>query len=219
MSQNKKHDAYKETARMEQKPATGKEGEEQRAGGPSEESREQPGEDLAALKAELEQARAEAAENLDKFLRARADLENVRRRADSDVANAHKFAIEKFASELLSVRDSLELARAVEVENPGEAALAKMHEGLDLTLKQLDTVFDKFQLQIIDPVGEKFDPERHQAMSMVESEEVSPNHIVTVIQKGCLLHGRLLRPAMVIVAKARNRTALQGDEAEPADEG
>ena len=161
-------------------------------------------EDLSVetLQAELEQARLEAADHKDKFIRARAEVDNMRRRAELDVANAHKFGIEKFAGEVLTVRDSLELARAVDLSAGDEQALSKMHEGLDLTLKQLDAVFDKFGLTVLDPQGEKFDPERHQAMSMVESDEVQPNHILTVVQKGCLLNERLLRPAMVIIAKA-----------------
>lgn len=151
----------------------------------------------------LEQAQAEAADAKDKMLRAVAESENIRRRAETDVANAHKFAIERFASEVLAVRDSLELARAVEIQDADNEALAKMHEGIDLTLKQLDSTFEKFNLTVIDPTGEKFNPEHHQAMSMVESDEHEPNHVVAVVQKGCLLHDRLVRPAMVMVSKPK----------------
>ena len=161
-----------------------------------------PVEDIARLKAELEAAKAEAAENRDKFLRARADAENARRRAEIDVANAHKYGIERFAAELLAVRDSLELARAVNIDEGNQSALAKMHEGLDLTLKQMDNVFRRFSVTIIDPAGQKFDPEKHHAIGMVESREVPPNHVVSVMQKGAMLHERVLRPALVVVAKA-----------------
>ncbi|HEX7044833.1 MAG TPA: nucleotide exchange factor GrpE [Burkholderiales bacterium] len=174
-----------------------------------------PVEDIARLKAELEAAKAQAAENQDKFLRARADAENARRRAEIDVANAHKYGIERFAAELLTVRDSLELARAVNIDHENQSALAKMHEGLDLTLKQMDDVFRKFALTIIDPTGQKFDPEKHHAISMVESREVPPNHVVSVMQKGALLHERVLRPALVVVAKAPSEAAGGAPEGEP----
>jgi molecular chaperone GrpE len=151
----------------------------------------------------LEQAQAETADAKDKMLRAVAESENIRRRAETDVANAHKFAIEKFASEVLAVRASLELARAVEIQDNDNEVLSKMHEGIDLTLKQLDSTFEKFNLMVIDPTGEKFNPEHHQAMSMVESDDHEPNHVVTVVQKGCLLHDRLIRPAMVMVSKPK----------------
>ena len=157
---------------------------------------------LGQIREELEQARQEAAASLDKYLRAKAEVENPRRRAEIDVANARKFGIERFATELLAVRDSLELARTVDIQQENQSALEKMHEGLDLTLKLLDTVFEKFTLNIIDPQGEKFDPERHQAMSVVENTVTPPGHVVQVVQKGYMLHERLLRPAMVIVAKA-----------------
>ncbi|MFL6656300.1 MAG: nucleotide exchange factor GrpE [Sulfurifustis sp.] len=163
----------------------------------------------SALKAELEAAKAQAVENLDKFLRARAETENVRRRAETDVANAHKYAIERFAGELLAVRDSLELARTVDIQQENQTALAKMHEGLDLTLKLMDDAFRKFSLVAIDPKGEKFDASRHHAISMVESSEVPPKHVLNVMQKGYLLHDRVLRPAMVVVARAPGDGAKQ----------
>jgi molecular chaperone GrpE len=156
----------------------------------------------AQLRAELEAAQAQASQNLEKFMRVAADMENTRRRAQIDVANAHKYAIERFASELLPVRDSLEFARTVDIRQESETALQKMHEGLDLTLKLMDDVFRKFGLNVIDPAGEKFDPTKHHAISMVESAEVPPNHVVNVMQKGYVLQDRVLRPAMVVVAKA-----------------
>ena len=158
--------------------------------------------DLKPLQAALETARAQAAENLDKFLRAKAETENVRRRAEIDVSAAHKYAVERFAAEIVAVRDSLELARPVDLRQENATALQKMHEGLDLTLRLLDSVFQKFGITLIDPRGEKFDPTRHQAISMVDSEQVAPDHVVNVVQKGYLLHERLLRPAMVVVARA-----------------
>ncbi len=158
--------------------------------------------EVEQLRSELEQARAEAAESLDKFLRARAEMENYRKRAETDVANARKYAVERFAGEIVNVRDSLDLARMVELPTDSNPAVLKMHEGLDLTLKLLDSVFQKFSLTLFDPKGEKFDPERHQAISMVESQEIEPHYVVNVVQKGYLLHDRLLRPAMVIVARA-----------------
>jgi len=157
-----------------------------------------------ALAAALEAARRELAAAQDRFLRAKAETENVRRRAETDVANAHRFAIERFAAELLSVRDSLDLAQNVEIEQGENEAVKKMREGLTLTLKLMDDVFGKFSISLIDPKGEKFDPERHHALSMIESAEVPANHVVNVVQKGYLLHDRVLRPAMVMVAKAKS---------------
>jgi len=158
--------------------------------------------EIDQLRAELEQARTEAGENLDRFLRAKAEAENIRRRAEADVTAAHKYALDRFAAEIISVRDSLDLARMVELPKDTSPAVQKMHEGLNLTLKLLDSVFQKFGVTLLDPKGQKFDPERHQAISMVESVEVPPGHVVNVVQKGYLLNDRLLRPAMVVVARA-----------------
>lgn len=158
--------------------------------------------DMETLKAELEAAQAQAAENLDKFMRAKAETENVRRRAETDVASAHKFAIERFALEMLAVKDSLERARTVDLKT-SDAALEKMFEGIDLTLKLMDSIFQKFALTEISPAkGDKFDPEKHQAMSAQDNAEVPPNHVLMALQKGYLLNNRLLRPALVIVARA-----------------
>lgn len=162
----------------------------------------EPGTETQQLQAELEKVRAEAAENLDRFLRARAEAENMRKRGELELAATRKFAIERFASEIVAVRDSLELARMVELPKDSNPAVQKMHEGLDLTLKLLDGIFQKFGLVLLDPQGQKFDPERHQAISMVDSAEVPPGHVVNVVQKGFLLNDRLLRPAMVVVARA-----------------
>lgn len=163
------------------------------------------------LQAELERALAVVAENEDKYLRAKADMENLRRRTGIEMVNAKKYAIEKFAAEVLAVKDSLELARAVDFEQGNEAAVEKMFEGLDLTLKLMNNVFEKFSLQEVNPEkGEKFDPQKHQAMSTMESEDVAPNHVVSVVQKGYLLNDRLLRPAMVIVAKTKSEQNQAG---------
>lgn len=155
---------------------------------------------------ELETLRAEVAENLDKFLRAKAETENVRRRSEADVANARKFAIEKFAAEILIIRDSLEIARSLDLKENNQDALDKMHEGMDLTLKQFDATFEKFQMEIVDPGGEKFNPDLHQAISMIDSHEVAANHVISVVQTGCTISERLLRPALVIVSNG------QGDQ-------
>ena len=162
----------------------------------------EPVPEIDQLRAELEQARTEAGENLDRFLRAKAEAENTRRRAEADVTAAHKYALDRFAAEIISVRDSLDLARMVELPKDTSPAVQKMHEGLDLTLKLMDSVFQKFGVTRLDPKGQKFDPERHQAISMVDSAEVPPGHVVNVVQKGYLLNDRLLRPAMVVVARA-----------------
>jgi len=159
----------------------------------------EPAPEIKQLQADLEHARAEAAENMDRFLRAKAEVENTRKRAQADVVSAHKYALERFAAEIITVRDSLELAQMVELPVDSSPAVQKMHEGLDLTLKLMDSIFQKFGLTSLNPKGEKFDPERHQAISLVEAEEVPPNHVVNVVQKGYLLNDRLLRPAMVVV--------------------
>ena len=150
---------------------------------------------------QLAAAEAQAAENWDQFLRAQAEMENLRRRAQRDVENARKFALEKFAKELLGVKDSLEMG--LNAAREGDAPdIAKLIEGTDLTLKQLGQAFEKNALIEIDPVGEKFNPERHEAMAMQASTEHEPNTVMTVVQKGYTLNERLIRPAMVLVAKA-----------------
>ncbi len=153
-----------------------------------------PAPDIAALLKKLE---TEAAELRDAWLRSRADLENIRKQAATDVARAHKYGIERFAGELLDVKDSLESSLAAE-----NASLATLRAGVLLTLKQLSAAFDKAQIVEIEAQGRKFDPHRHQAMAMVESEEPA-NTVVQVFQKGYLLADRVLRPAMVAVAKSK----------------
>mgnify|MGYP005988782197 CR=1 FL=1 len=151
---------------------------------------------------EVERLSAEVSQLKDDFLRAKADAENARKRAQTEVANARRYALEGFASELLNVRDSLDLARAVDLQQT-EGVVESVVEGLELTLRQLDSAFERFSIHELSPeVGDKLDPESHQAMSLIESSDVSPNHICQVIQKGYRLNDRLLRPARVLVAKA-----------------
>jgi len=145
----------------------------------------------------LQKAEADAQEHRDAFLRAKAETENMRKRAQTDVANAHKYAVESFATELLAVKDSLEAALATE-----NASADNLKSGVELTLKQLKAVFDKFNLAEENPVSQKFDPHRHQAISMVEAE-AEPNSVVSVLQKGYKLNDRVIRPALVTVAKAK----------------
>lgn len=151
---------------------------------------------------ELAVAREEIAKLKDAFMRAKAEEENVRRRTEKEVANSRKFAVEGFAKEMLNVRDSLKLASDVEIADDADETIKSIHQGVEITLKQLDSVFAKFSLVEISPnAGDKLDPNLHQAMSMVESDEQESGKIISVIQAGFQLHDRLLRPAMVIVAK------------------
>jgi molecular chaperone GrpE len=154
--------------------------------------------DPEQLQQELEAARQEAGDNLDKALRAHAEMENLRKRVARDIENAHKFALEGFVTELLPVLDSLELG----LEAAGSAAEAdSLREGMDLTLKKFRDTLDKFGVTVIDPQGEKFDPQRHEAVTMQELEGTASGTVISVMQKGYDLNGRLVRPAMVIVAK------------------
>ncbi len=173
--------------------------------------------DVEALRRDLDSAMTEIEELKDKFLRAKAETENTRRRADNEVANVRNYAIERFASEMLTVRDSLELAKAVDLDEQDATALETMLEGLELTLRQMDSVFEKFAIRVVAPEpGEKLDPDRHQAMSIQESSDIQPNHIHSIIQKGYTLQDRLIRPAMVVVAKAAEPTASEPPEQEKA---
>lgn len=139
----------------------------------------------------------------DEALRARAEVDNIRKRSQAEVASIRRYAVEGFARELLGVRDSLDLARGVDLSASDGDVAEKVVEGLDITLKQLDSLMEKFSIQAVEPeVGEKLDPELHQAVSTVEIDELEPNCIHQCIQKGYRLHDRLLRPAMVIVAKS-----------------
>ena len=148
----------------------------------------------------LEDARGKADEHWDQVVRLQAEMDNLRKRSGRDLANAHKFALEGFANELLPVRDSLEMGLAAfDVEG---AETATLKEGVELTLQMLSTAMDKAAIKEVNPQDERFDPDFHQAMSMQERDDVAPNTVVTVVQKGYTLNGRLIRPAMVIVSKA-----------------
>lgn len=153
-------------------------------------------EELALM---LEEARNKAAENWEHVLRVQAELENSRRRLQRDVENAHKYALEKFALELLPVKDSLEMG--LDAANGEDANLEKLREGTELTLKMLGNAMEKFGIREVNPVGESFNPELHQAMTMQESDEHEPNTVIAVMQKGYTLNDRLIRPAMVVVRK------------------
>lgn len=145
----------------------------------------------------LRKAELAAAEHHDAWLRAKAETENVRRRGQEEVTKAHKFAVEGFSSELLAVRDSLEAALAVP-----NATVENMRSGVEITLRQLAAVFEKHSIREVNPAGEKFDPHRHQAMTAMESDQPA-NTVLQVFQKGYLIHDRVLRPALVSVAKAK----------------
>ena len=148
---------------------------------------------VARLEAEVIEAR-------DQALRAQADAQNAARRAEQEVEKARKFALEGFAKELLPVVDNLE--RALEAASGDDEAVKAIAEGVDLTLKSFQGALGKFHIEALDPLGEPFDPNLHQAMSMVENGDVEPNTVIAVMMKGYTLNGRLLRPAMVMVSKA-----------------
>lgn len=158
-------------------------------------------EDLAARVQSLEEQLAAAQ---DQSLRVAAELQNIRRRAEQDIEKAHKFALEKFAGDLLAVADSLE--RGLELSNPNDEAVKPMREGVELTFKLLLDTLARHQLVQLDPQGEPFNPEHHQAMAMEESTHAEPGSVLKVFQKGYMLSGRLLRPAMVVVSKAPAET-------------
>jgi len=159
-----------------------------------------PAEDdtLERLATRLDEARARAEADRDQLLRARAEMENLKRRQAIELEKAHKFALDSFVRELLQVRDSLELGHTAALDE--RADIAKLREGTELTLKLLVDVMGKFGVEPVDPQGMTFDPEYHQAMTMQPTADAEPNTVVSVVQKGYLLNGRLVRPAMVIVA-------------------
>lgn len=152
---------------------------------------------MPSLEQLLKKAELDAVEHHDAWLRAKADAENIRKRAQVDIASAHKYAIENFSTELLAVMDSLEAALAVE-----SATVENFKSGMELTLKQLTAAFNKFNIKAIEPVGEKFDPHQHQAICAIDSDS-APNTVVQVMQKGYLLNDRIIRPALVGVSKAK----------------
>ncbi|MEM8501340.1 MAG: nucleotide exchange factor GrpE [Pseudomonadota bacterium] len=154
---------------------------------------------MAVLQAEIESLNQQLEDAKDQALRAAAEAQNVRRRAEKDVESAHKFGMEKFCRELLAVVDNLE--RAQDQVNTEDESLKPLLEGIDLTQKSFIDVLAKFSLERLDPVGEPFDPQLHQAMTMIENPDMEANTVMDVMQKGYTLHGRLLRPAMVVVSK------------------
>lgn len=159
----------------------------------------QPGDELSLLREQLAAAQAQANDFKDQNLRLQAEIQNVRRRAERDIESAHKFGLEKFSTELLPIVDNLE--RALESIDPNDETLKTVSEGIELTLKQFISVLQKFDIEAIDPLGEPFDPQYHEAMAMVESPDAEPNSIIDVMQKGFTLNKRLIRAAMVVVAK------------------
>ncbi|ELY2785391.1 nucleotide exchange factor GrpE [Cronobacter turicensis] len=155
-------------------------------------------EEIARLQSELTQSQTRERDNV---LRMKAEMENLRRRTEQDIEKAHKFALEKFINELLPVIDSLD--RALEVANKEKQDMAAMVEGIELTLKSMLDVVRKFGVEVIADTNVPLDPNVHQAIAMVESEDVAPNHVLAVMQKGYTLNGRTIRAAMVTVAKAK----------------
>ncbi|MEZ5652218.1 MAG: nucleotide exchange factor GrpE [Burkholderiaceae bacterium] len=158
------------------------------------------GADADGLSAELDALRAQVAELNDRYVRAMAEMENVRRRSTEEVSKARKFAVEAFAEAMLPVKDSLEMA--LKVETP---SVDSLREGTEATLRQLEHAFERNQLKTLDPLGERFDPNLHQAISMVPAGQtnppVAPQHVAMVLQRGYLIHDRVLRPALVTVAQ------------------
>ena len=136
----------------------------------------------------------------DDLLRVQAEMQNLRRRTEQDIEKAHKYSQEKFSTELLSVMDNLERALAAAANHEDEIVKA-IYEGVDLTLKSFTDCFNRFHIEAVDPMGEPFDPQLHQAMTIIENGEVEPNTVIEVMQKGYTLHGRVIRPAMVVVSK------------------
>jgi molecular chaperone GrpE len=161
---------------------------------------EQPKDELSLLREQLEAAEAAAGMAKDELLRVQAEMQNLRRRTEQDIEKAHKFGQEKFSIELLSVMDNLERSSAAAEASEDEAVKA-IKEGVELTLKGFIDCFKRFNIEPVDPLGEPFDPQLHQAMSIQEIPDAEPNSVIAVMQKGYTLHGRVIRPAMVIVSK------------------
>ena len=158
---------------------------------------EAPAEAMPSPDETLKAAERKAQEHYDAWMYAKAESENIRRRAAEDVSKAQKFAVERFSNEMLAVKDSLEAGLAVQTEN-----IESFKSGMELTLKQLSSVFEKFNIVEINPVGEKLDPHKHQAIGMIDSDQPA-NTVVNVMQKGYSLNDRVMRPALVMVAKAK----------------
>jgi molecular chaperone GrpE len=161
---------------------------------------EQPQDEASQLRAQLEAAEVTAGQARDELLRVQAEMQNLRRRTEQDIEKAHKYGQEKFSIELLAVMDNLERAAAASEASEDEAVKA-IQEGVALTLKGFADCFARFNIEAVDPQGEPFDPQLHQAMSIQESPDAEPNTVIAVMQKGYTLHGRVIRPAMVMVSK------------------
>ncbi|MEN9463939.1 MAG: nucleotide exchange factor GrpE [Pseudomonadota bacterium] len=147
----------------------------------------------------LAQAQDEIASLKDQMLRTQAEMQNVRRRADADVEKAHKFGVEKFANEMISVVDNLE--RAIAACDAQDAATKVLRDGVEMTLSSMLSSLAKFKVEVVNPLNESFNPELHQAITLIDSPDAAPNSVIAVMQKGYTLQGRLLRPAMVVVSK------------------
>lgn len=192
--QNKQPEAEDQAEPLEANPESAtSEGENVTEADPVEEPELTPEQLLAQMQEEAEAAR-------DAALRAQADAQNIKRRAEQDIERARKFALEQFTRELLPVADNLE--RALESAAGDDEAIKPIAEGVELTLKSLLDAMKKSNIEVVDPMGEPFDPNLHQAMSMVENNDVEPNSVIAVMQKGYTLNGRLVRPAMVMVSKS-----------------
>lgn len=161
---------------------------------------EQSKDELSLLREQLEAAEAAAGMAKDELLRVQAEMQNLRRRTEQDIEKAHKFGQEKFSTELLSVMDNLERSSAAAEASEDEAVKA-IKEGVELTLKGFIDCFKRFNIEPVDPLGKPFDPQLHQAMSIQETPDAEPNSVIAVMQKGYTLHGRVIRPAMVMVSK------------------
>ncbi len=161
---------------------------------------------IEALRNELQVVTEKANESADKFVRAQAEMENLRRRTEKELQNAHKFALDQFSKELLPVVDSLELG--IQAAAGDSAEVTKLREGNILTLQLMKSALEKFNIVPIDPEGDIFNPELHQAMAMEVAEDKEPNTVLKVFQKGYLLNDRLIRPAMVVVAQMNKQTKV-----------
>ncbi len=161
--------------------------------------------DVDAMSSELAVLQKKADEHYDQLVRAHAEIENLKRRHTQELEKAHKYALDKFVGELLTIWDSLELG--LQAAQNDEADVASLREGTELTVKMFGDVMEKFNVERINPEGEAFNPEFHQAMSMVPNAEMAPNTVMAVMQKGVSLNGRLIRPAMVVVSQAMPEAA------------
>lgn len=208
---NSTPDNPEEMETVEDTPETEFSAEAEQAGDEAAEGNNSDVSEHEELTLKLEDARARADDHWNQLLRANAELENARKRARQDVENAHKFALEKFVLELLPVKDSLEMGLAAAGSDSENSAgqdsemASQLVEGTELTLKMLNSAMEKFGIEEINPAGQPFNPDTHQAMSMQESEEHEPNTVMMVMQKGYQLNERLIRPAMVVVSKAASR--------------